>query len=280
MSANNRQGQNQGQGRGIPENYERADDRIANFRKDYPGILGRIESIPVHNGDWCAFEARIYVRDAGAPGTEFVLIANAHAYDKWGAASQAEKTEKAAIGRALVMAGYAALRGASAEEMERHDDQERNGAPVPLRSNATQTAHNRPNASETPPQDSRTTTRQESPQKAVSDRTPWSEVDRDNFRPAYALIIDKAWDRFEQGDSAEQIRAHFVAHRKPMTDDEYADAQYRLGEIVKAIKARDEVAADWDAPAPPAATRQELKDRATKPAPQRDPSVDDPDLDF
>jgi hypothetical protein len=276
--------QNQGQSRGIPENYERADDRIANFRKDYPGVLGHIESIPIHNGDWCAFEARIYVRDAGAPGTEFVLIANAHAYDKWGLASQAEKTEKAAIGRALVMAGYAALRGASAEEMERNDEQERNGAPsapTPLRRNTTQTPQNRPQTNGTPAHDSRTTSEDTGAQNTAIERVPWSEVDRDDFRPSYAVIIDKAWGKFESGETAEQIKAHFAANRKPMKDDEYADAQYRLGEILKAIRSRDTAVAQENAPPPvPPATGQELKERAVKPAAKRDLSVDEPDVDF
>jgi hypothetical protein len=278
MSANYRQGQNQGQGRGIPENYERVDDRIASFRKDYPGILGRIETIPLHNGDWCAFEARIYCADPGAGG-ELVFIANGHAFDKWGAASQAEKTEKAAIGRALVMAGYAALRGASAEEMERHDEQERSGAPIPMRRNTSQAAHNAPRANGTSEQDSAPTSRQQGTSKPDIERVPWSEIDRDNYRPAYALIVDKAWERFEAGESAEQITAHFKTHRKPMTDAEYADAQFRLGEIIKAIRVQDEAAAQETAPAPPAATRKELVKRAVA-APKIDPSIDDAGEDF
>lgn len=276
MSANNRQGQEQR--RGIPENYERVDDRIANFRKDYPGVLGHIESIPIHNSDWCAFEARIYVRDPGDAGAEFVLIANAHAYDKWNAPSQAEKTEKSAIGRALVMAGYAALRGASAEEMEQLENQERNGAPTPLRRNTPQTPQNRPSASETPAQDSRTTRKDSSAQKPDVARVPWSEIDRADFRPSYALIVDKAWELFEQDRSADDIKAHFVTNRKGMTEAEYADAQYRLGEILKAIRAQDEAAAAETATTPPPASRQEVIDRAVKPAKKGDPSIDDIDF--
>lgn len=221
------------------ESYEKVDDRIAKFREDFPGAMGRIETVPLHTEQMCIWEARISVRtyDEAPTGekfiTDFFLIANGHAYDKWGAASQAEKTEKAAIGRALVMAGYAAQAGASREEMELHERREQAQDTRTHRVAAPRGDGNTKQAQDAEPPVA----------KAAHTPTPWEHIDRQKAGASYCVIIDKAREMVDDGKSLAEIKTYLSGRRKAMTDRQYADAQYRLGEIEYLILDRDNEAA-------------------------------------
>lgn len=217
------------------DEYEPVDDRIKAFRADYPGASGRIETFPTLN-DGIVFEARISVRDDEG---EYITIANGHAFDKWGAASQLERTEKAAIGRALVMAGYSAKRGPSAEEMDKHADQQTGGAAVP-RGNSPATPHNAPRATERAKQAPVDDPPQTSARNAVS-ATPWEKLDRAKLKPSYVAIIEKARGMVEQGEGEDKIKKFLASKKRAMSDREYTDALYRFGEIQTLIADRDVV---------------------------------------
>jgi len=216
----------------IPDNYEKVDDRIKNFRKDFPGVMGRIETIGAHTQAAIMWEARIYV--AAKPGEDMILIANAHAYDKWGPASQYEKTEKAAIGRALVMAGYASLSEPSAEEMELDAQRPRTGNGPENGAQATQTSGTRPSGVIPPKRQ----------QNAANAPTQTSQegaatVDRAKFRPSYVAVIKKAEDLVEQGKTEEELKTFFVARKKGMNPEEYQDSLTQFGRLKVAIAERD-----------------------------------------
>lgn len=218
----------------LPDNYEKVDDRIKNFRKDYPGAKGRIETIPSHTEHAIMWEARIYVVDPEAIPPAFTLIANGHAYDKWGVASQYEKTEKAAIGRALVMAGYASLSEPSIEEIELHNARPSSGNGPASAPQATRTNETRPTGV-IPPKG-----KQSAPQGAT--RPPEAgaaTVDRATFRPSYVAVIKKAEDMVEQGKSLEELTEYFKARKKGMSEGEYADSLSQFGRLKLAITERD-----------------------------------------
>lgn len=221
-----------GSGGRIPDNYERVDDRIKNFRKDWPGARGRIETIPNHTEHAIMWEARIYVDNPD--GDQMIFIANGHAYDKWGPASQYEKTEKAAIGRALVMAGYASLSEPSVEEMELDAQRPRTGNGPSDGAQATRTNETRPSGV-IPPK------RQNSAANAptVTPEAGAATVDRAAFRPGYVAVIKKAEDLVEQGKTEEEVRAYFAGRKKGMNEAEYEDSKKQFGRLKAAIAERD-----------------------------------------
>lgn len=230
----------------IPDNYEKVDDRIKNFRRDYPGAKGKIETIPQHTQAAIMWEARIFVRrieketfdPAGkllfTECGEFEMIANGHAYDKWGPASQYEKTEKAAIGRALVMAGYASLSEPSAEEMELDAQRPRTGNGPGTTAQAPTTSGTRPSGV-IPPKG-----RNNAPNApTVTPQAGAATVDRAKFRPAYVAVIKKAEDLVEQGKTEDELKAYFVGRKKGMNAEEYQDSLAQFGRLKAAIVARD-----------------------------------------
>lgn len=220
MSANRDGYQGNQRDAGWLDKYERVDERIAKFREVYPGSSGRIETIPILNTDGILFEARISVRaDTG----EWHQIANAHAFDRWGQASQLEKTEKAAIGRALVCAGFSARAEASADEMERHAAQEDHGAARPPVGKVTTI---RPVPEPAPA---------EEPSSAAASYLARAVVGRNSYR----VIVRKGYELLDAGEPFEAIKAHFAKSKRAMNDEERADGAKELGRIKKLCEDRD-----------------------------------------
>lgn len=226
------------------EEYEGVDNRIAAFRKDYPGIKGRIETIDLKTEKAIIWRAEISVRD-GDEGT-YHLIATGHAFDPWGQSSQYEKTEKSAIGRALVMAGYASKAGASREEVELDEqrsaqrsghvqavvDRERGTVP----SRATQA---RDGATGKAPAPAPTP---EAPPEGEPILSEW--IKPPTFgRPAYRVIIKKAQEMALGGEPFEAIKDLLGSKKRAMNEEEIKDAQKKLGEIQRHCTDRDTVIA-------------------------------------
>lgn len=218
------------------ETYEPVDDRIASFRKLYPGIKGRIETIDLKTEKAIVWRAEISVRDDDGV---YHLIATGHAFDPWGQSSQYERTEKAAIGRALVMAGFTAKAGSSAEEMELHAARE------DRRGNAAQDAPVAPQRTKAPQRQNPTPMR---PEAATSQDDEPNEYDHLLLvpkvgRPSYQAVIKMGHQQAREGHDFDAIAAFFKGKKRGMSEEEFADAQKRLGEIKAFCIERDDRAA-------------------------------------
>lgn len=217
----------------IPDNYEKVDDRIKSFRKDYPGAKGQIVTFDNKTEKAIFWEARIsvWVDDAGNGHPGYALIAIGHTYDPWGQSSQYEKSEKAAIGRALVMAGYASLSEPSIEEMDLHNARPSSG-------NGPDASVVAPTRNETRPSGVIPPKRQNSAPVASPEQGA-ATVDRAAFRPSYVVVIKKAEDLVEQGKTQDELKAFFAARKKGMNAEEYQDSLLQFGRLKLAIEARD-----------------------------------------